>query len=261
MRELVLPSSRIECFLLVDGRGVSRLDLLFEDVDSKELAAAGVSAAAAHDLPYNCLLIRAPDALVLVDTGIGAVQHPFGGSGGRLQRELDEAGVAAGDVDLVVVSHGHLDHIGGLTRDGVPAFPHATYLIAEDEWVFWTAPSVLDGLSDLAAAVAGEHLPPLEEAGVVERFSGEVEIARGVRIVPAPGHTTAHVAIEVGETGGLLFAVDALLHPLQVERPGWGRGLDHDPDVAVATRRSLLGRAAERGHMIAAAHWDVTVGP
>lgn len=69
----------------------------------------------------------------------------------------------------------------------------------------------------------------------------------GVRLLPAPGHSPAHVAVEIGDHGGLLFAVDALLHPLQVEHPEWGRGLDHDPELAIESRRSLLARAAGRG--------------
>src|SRR5215212_6393708 len=115
------------------------------------------------------------------------------------------------------------------------------------------------GLSPFAAGPAREQLPPLE--GVLEQISEEVEVTDGVRLVPAPGHTRAHLAVEVGESGGLLFAVDALLHPLQVRRPDWGHGLDHDAAAAVATRRALLARAAERGHVIAASHWDDVVAP
>lgn len=261
MKPLALPSCRIECVLLSDGRGGLPLDVLFEDVDPAEFAAVAGPAADVPDGPYQCLLVRAPGALVLVDTGLGAAAHPFGGSGGELWSELETAGAAADDVDVVVVSHGHLDHIGGLTRGGEPAFSRARYVISDGEWSYWTSPSVLDGLSELVASPPREQLPPLEVAGVLERISGEVEIVENVRIVPAPGHSPAHVAVEVGESGGLLYAVDALLHPLQAERPDWGRGLDHDPDLAVETRRSLLARAEDRGHVVTASHWDVTVGP
>jgi len=99
----------------------------------------------------------------------------------------------------------------------------------------------------------------LPAAGVLEKFSGELEIAVDVRLVPAPGHTPAHAAVEVGASGGLVFAVDAFLHPLQVEHPSWGRGMDLDPDEAAATRNTLLERAARRGHLIGASHWDVVV--
>jgi glyoxylase-like metal-dependent hydrolase (beta-lactamase superfamily II) len=252
-----LPSSRIECWILSDGRGPSIAEALFEDVDRNELRDAIGTEPQAPDGPYNCLLVRASDALVLVDTGLGSVQHPLGGEGGQLWAELAGVGVALDDVDVVVISHGHLDHIGGLVREGKPCFPGARYLISDGEWRFWTSPSILNGLSELVAKPPREQLPPLEAAGVLETFTGEKEIAADVRLLPAPGHTPAHVAVEVGGSGGLLYVVDAFLHPLQLGHPAWGRGMDLDVDAAVASRNALLERASERGHLIAASHWDV----
>lgn len=118
---------------------------------------------------------------------------------------------------------------------------------------------MLDGLSELVATPPREQLAALKAAGVLETSSGETEIAADVRLIPAPGHTPAHVAVEVGVSGGLVYAVDAFLHPLQVEHPAWGRGMDLDAEVAIATRHSLLERAAERGHVIGASHGDVVV--
>lgn len=258
MRPTTLTADGIECTVLSDGRGGIPATL-FDDVPAGELEAALGSTPQPRDAPYGCLLVRAKDATVLVDTGLGSAQHPLGGSGGELESELARAGVVPAAVDIVVISHGHLDHIGGLARDGRPAFPRARYVIAAGEWRHWTSTDVLDGLSELVATPAREQLPPLGEAGVVEQVSGEVEIAEGVRLVPAPGHTAAHLAVEVGAADGLLYAADALLHPLHVDHPDWGRGADADPDRAVATRRMLLERASARGHALAASHWDTIV--
>jgi glyoxylase-like metal-dependent hydrolase (beta-lactamase superfamily II) len=249
-----------ECWLLSDGHGPSIVDFVFDDVDPGELERAMDSMSRAPDGPYNCLLVRAPDALVLVDTGLGTAEHPLGGEGGQLWAELQRVGFTPADVDLVVISHGHLDHIGGLIRNGKPSFPRARYLMSAGEWEFWTSPSALDGLSELVATPPRVQLPPLQAAGVLERFSDEIEIAADVRLVPAPGHTPAHVAVEVGGSGGLLYTVDAFLHPLQVAHPEWGRGMDLDADAAAATRHSLLERATERGHVIGASHWETVVG-
>jgi glyoxylase-like metal-dependent hydrolase (beta-lactamase superfamily II) len=255
---MTLTADGIECSVLHDGRG-GIPSTLFDDVPAEKLEAALGSTPLPTDAPYGCLLVRAKDATVLVDTGLGSAEHPFGGLGGDLRAELERAGVSPAAVDIVVISHGHVDHIGGLTHEGRPAFPRARYVIAAGEWRHWTSPEVLDGLPDLVATPAREQLPPLAEAGVVEQVSGEVEIAEGVRLVPAPGHTAAHLAVEVGASDGLLYAVDALLHPLHVDHPDWGRGADADPDQAVSTRRTLLERASERGHALAASHWETIV--
>jgi len=255
---MTLTADGIECTILSDGRG-GIPPTLFDDVPVGELEAALGSEPLPRDAPYGCLLVRAKDATVLVDTGLGSAQHPFGGSGGGLSDELERAGVSPTTVDVVVISHGHLDHIGGLTQDGRPAFPRARYVIASGEWQHWTSPEVLDDLPDLVAAPARDQLPPLAEAGVVEQVSGEVEIVEGVRLIPTPGHTSAHLAVEVGEADGLVYAADALLHPLHVDHPDWCRGADADAEQAVDTRRSLLERAAARGHAIAASHWDTIV--
>ena len=77
MRLIALPSCRTPCVLLSDGRGGLPVEAVFEDVSADELAAALAGAPVAPDVPYGCLLVRAPDALVLVDTGLGAAEHPF----------------------------------------------------------------------------------------------------------------------------------------------------------------------------------------
>ena len=256
MQRLDLPECSFECALLSDGRGVLPLEVVFDEREPDERAAVLGAAEGGQAGPYNSLLVRAPDTLLLVDTGLGDITHPWGGRGGELWAELDRAGVAPDDVNVVVISHGHLDHIAGLSRDGKPSFPQARYVIAEEEWAYWTDESVLAEKSETVATLAREQLPPLETAGVLDKVRGETEVADGVRVVPAPGHTAGHLAVEVGDSGGLLFVVDAFVHTLQLERPDWGHGLDIDPETAIASRRQLLARARDRGHVIAASHWD-----
>jgi glyoxylase-like metal-dependent hydrolase (beta-lactamase superfamily II) len=253
MTSRMLSFGDVEVAVLEDGRGGLPREVLFSDVPTGELNAT-LGDAYPADLPYNCLLVRSRTQTVLVDTGLGEASHPFGGAGGRLWAELAAVRQRPEDVDVVVISHGHLDHIGGLVQDGEPAFPQARYLMSEADWTLWTSEETLAQMPEAVAAPAREQLPPLEAAGVLERTDGEGEVAPGVRVLPAPGHTPGHLAVEV--QGALLFAVDAVLHPLQVERPELGCGTDADAATAIMTRRSLLARASDRGLLVGASHID-----
>lgn len=243
----------VEINVLEDGRGRLPREVLFSDVPAGELEPA-LGADYPADFPYNCLLVRRRESSVLVDTGLGAARHPLGGEGGHLWDELAAVGHPPEHVNVVVISHGHPDHIGGLVQDGTPAFPRARYVVSSADWRLWTSEDSLERMPAPVAAAARAQLPPLEVAGVLLQVDGEQEVAPGVRVLPAPGHTPGHLAVEV--EGALLYAVDALLHPLQVERPDVGRGTDADPERAIATRHTLLERASEGGLVVGAAHVD-----
>jgi glyoxylase-like metal-dependent hydrolase (beta-lactamase superfamily II) len=240
-----------ETTLLSDGRGKLPSGYVFDEVEPAEVEAL-LEEPYPSDAPYQCLLVRSAAAVVLVDTGLGAVEHPFGGSGGALTAELERLGLTPDAIDVVVITHGHLDHIGGNVRAGSPAFARARYVMSRADWEFWTSEEELAEVSSVGADAAREQLPPLAAAGVLELVDDEEEVVAGVRLVPAPGHTRGHLAVEV--TGELLYLTDALLHPLQGARPEWGHGLDEDPATATATLRAMLERAARSNLPVAASH-------
>ena len=120
------------------------------------------------------------------------------------------------------------------------------------DWEYWTSEDVLGAVSAIGAAVAREQLPPLAAAGVLDLVEREEEVSPGILVVPAPGHTPGHLAVEV--VGERLYLTDALLHPLQGSRPEWGHGLDDDREAAAATLRALLGRAASNDLPVACSH-------
>ncbi len=205
--------------------------------------------------PYTCLLIQTGRQVLLVDTGGGDSIPTSGAVGARLEME----GIRPRDVDTVVLSHVHPDHIGGcVDAFGRPAFRNARYVIAESEWEFWTGARI-----DLRRVRVPEELKKQMEATArrclgalrfqVEPIDGEMEIAPGVRTIPAAGHTPGHLAILLSSGGQHLLNIgDAAVHPLHLEHPGWENGFDFAGAAALATRRALLERAiSERMHVMA----------
>jgi len=205
--------------------------------------------------PYTCLLIETGRHVVLVDTGAGV----YSPTTGAILARLEIAGVRARNVDTVVLTHAHPDHIGGaIDACGRPTFPNASYLISEPEWEFWTAARadlrglrVPDEMRQSIQSVARRCLGPLRHQ--IEPVARETEVVPGVYAIPAPGHTPGHLAVLLSSDGHhLLNLGDAAVHPLHLERPDWENGFDLTGDRAVATRRGLMERAvAENMHVMA----------
>jgi glyoxylase-like metal-dependent hydrolase (beta-lactamase superfamily II) len=171
-----------------------------------------------------------------------------------LIENLAAAGVASGEIDLVINTHLHFDHCGGNTRlvDGrfAPTFPRAGYIIQAGEWEAAMHPNERTRGTYLA-----ENLGPLDEAKQLELVRGEAELARGVRVVPAPGHTEDHCAVELESEGEIAVYVGELAqHPVMLERLAWISAFDVLPLVSLETKRLMLDRAAEKRALLISVH-------
>lgn len=213
----------------------------------------------AYVSPYPSLVIETGDHTVLVDTGAGDLAPTTG----NLRTNLREADISPRDIDTVVLTHGHPDHIGGsVDDDGRPAFPNARYVIPDTEWEFWTSEPDLSGLqvSDdiktLLLGVPQETLPPVEDQLELIDADTETEIVPGIRTLPAPGHTPGHVAVSVvsGEDQ-FLHIVDTVLHPIHLTYPEWHAALDYNPDQVIETRKRLLEVAETEALSVLAYHF------
>jgi glyoxylase-like metal-dependent hydrolase (beta-lactamase superfamily II) len=207
----------------------------------------------------NSLLVRSVGKTILLETGVGTKPTRAPGAmdieqTGRLFESLSKAGVRPDEIDVVVNTHLHFDHCGGNTQivDGKPAsaFPRARYFIQKVEWESATHPNERTRGTYLA-----ENFEPLEDAGQVELMSGEADIAEGVRVVPAPGHTEAHCVIEL-ESGGqfALYVGEISQHPVMLERLAWISAFDVLPLVSLATKRRMMDWAAEKRALIVSVH-------
>ena len=212
-------------------------------------------------LPVACngVLIRSAGRLVLVDAGYGRLAESES-TGGGLQDSLRRLGVEPTAIDDVVISHAHADHIGGLTEPGadgrqVPIYTAARHWFWRDEWSYWTSERTLASMPTFLADPARETLPPLADRGLVELATAEREVAPGVRIVPAPGHTPGHVIVAIesaGETAA--YVGDTIFHAVNVLAPDRGCVFDVDSTTAAVTRRRILDAASRDGSLILAAH-------
>jgi glyoxylase-like metal-dependent hydrolase (beta-lactamase superfamily II) len=213
-------------------------------------------------IPYTALLVETARERILLDTGAG----PLGPDTGRHPSLLESLGIAAESIGAVILTHGHPDHIGGVTdASGRPRFPNARHVMGAAEWRFWTDETTLEkcarnelyGLGRFDRHIgewARRCLPPL--ASRLELAESEVEISPGVRVAPTPGHTPGHLAVIVASGGEqCLFVGDAFVLPLQAERPEWNLPFDLWPDQTIATRRALFDRAASEEMLVFAYHF------
>lgn len=252
----------IEVELVSDGEFHYPVEDSFLGASAEELRTAlsgQLDEAGLYISPYTCSLVRAAGKLALIDGGLGEHAADYGDTAGKLRESLERRGVTPADVHIVVITHAHSDHIGGLTASsgGVrkPVFGRVPHFISKVEWDFWTSEENLAPLPVELSGAPRVHFPALAEAGVVETIEGEAEILPGVSMGPAPGHTVGHVVVSL-EAGSdrAFYLADTVTHQLTYRRPEVTTAYEQDRPAAIETRRRLLGRAADEKRLVAAFH-------
>ncbi len=236
-------------------------ETLFANVPHDQLAAALVKYNTVLDewgtwiSPLPCLVIWAGGRIVLVDTGLG--QQDFAPDGGKLLANLALVGIRPQDVYAIILTHAHVDHIGGNTAaHGQAAFPNARYFMRREEWEFWTAPETLANPEHSWMGEFVDHymLPITDRFTLLEQ---DTEIVPGIRTLFAPGHTPGHTAVEISSGGEKLICLgDAIAHPVHCAQPGWNMSPDCDWEQNVQTRKLLLEQAANEHARVFAFHMD-----
>jgi glyoxylase-like metal-dependent hydrolase (beta-lactamase superfamily II) len=192
---------------------------------------------------YGSVALRSEGKLIVVDTGAGPPE-------GRLLGELVAKGVDRDEVDLVILTHLHGDHIGGNLIDGRPVFPNARYLVSRADWNYWTAPDVLDGNSAVQ-----EQATPLEGLNVLELIEGEFAVTGELTTLPTPGHTPGHISLVIQSAGERGFILGDVAHsPAQAEYTDWSPAFDIDSETSPVTRRVIFDRLEAEGSLISAGH-------
>ena len=209
-----------------------------------ELATANFLPAEKMEIGFTVTLVNTGSELILFDSGNGGDtgRRP---SAGRLLERLAEAGVSADQIDKVVMTHFHGDHIGGLTEGGAPTFPNAEILVPAAEYNFWANEDLLfdEKMQSRAQLVQDKVVPFAEGARMLK--PGEAVVS-GIETVAAHGHTPGHTCYHLESNGARLVLIgDACNHyVVSLQRPDWHVRFDMDKEAAAATRRSLLGMIA-----------------
>ncbi|MGE0211397.1 MAG: MBL fold metallo-hydrolase [Parvibaculaceae bacterium] len=200
---------------------------------------------------FSPVVVNTGSKLVVFDTGNGAGGRP---DVGRFAAALKEAGYAPDQVDIVILTHFHPDHIGGLMEEGKPLFANAEYGANETEFSFWTDAARMSGPTERVAKVVEANVKPLAEKMTMLKDGAEVQ--PGIRAMVAPGHTPGHTAFLIESDGSrLLIGGDFCNHfVLSMQRPDWHVSFDMDKDQAAATRRKLLDMLATDRLMFTSYH-------
>ena len=207
--------------------------------------------------PYSSLAINTGQQIVLVDTGAGSLAPTTG----KLMSNLQAEKISPEQIETVILTHGHPDHIGGnITEVGKPAFPNARYVIWKDEWYFWTSEPNLstlnadEHLKQIIVEFARKNLPPIESQ--LDLIEHEREIMPGIRVVATPGHTPGHMAVEISSGKEKLLCIsDTPIHPINLEQPDWYAAVDLNPEQIETTKRALFDRAATEKALVYAFHF------
>jgi glyoxylase-like metal-dependent hydrolase (beta-lactamase superfamily II) len=186
-------------------------------------------------------LVRHPGGLLLLDTGLGAtsVTRAWFPRPGMLLDALAAEGVTSSDVDTVVISHVHDDHIGGLvTTDGDPVFTNARHVLQSAELRTARADAAE---SEEDAEIWNVLLRPVEEAGSLVEIEGDERLSDELELHHLPGHTPGHQVLRIASAGDrAILCADTWNHPAQFPNPDWPSGPDRDHEGAAAARRALL---------------------
>ena len=205
--------------------------------------------------PFTCFVVRSGGTTVLIDTGLGPIDL-YGFRGGQLLNELSAAGVRPEDIDVVFVTHLHVDHCGTVALPEGEAlkltFPRATYRWTADEHAYWSGEA------------AGQPGPQAQQTrkilkavgGRFQPADGGDVLAPGINVMATPGHTPGHASVVLSSGSERAFILgDAISCPVQLEEPEWSGLGDIDPKLARRTQEALLREAEGSQALLTAAHF------
>ena len=257
MDHMIFPSQQIGEFSITavsDGYLSASLDLLSNigSMDASKLQQdAGVSDPSS--IHINCYLVRGRGRTILIDAGAGGFKQ----WGGKLKVNLALAGVQASDIDTILLTHAHPDHVGGLLdASGEAAFPDAQLVVHQHEVAFWEDDGNLSRASERARGNFLFARKVFDKYREKMRLFTESEVLPGISAMPLPGHTAGHSGYRIESAGRSLLIWGDIVHfpQIQIARPEVSIAFDQDPLLSAATRSTLLDVVSADNILVAGMH-------
>ena len=218
-------------------------------------------------LAVRSWLLRDASRTILIDTCVGNDKYRSSRPEWHQRNDrswlkaLEAAGVGPQDVDIVLCTHLHADHVGWNTRleNGrwVPTFPNARYITSEIEYHHWQ--EMLNGAQDPLTVGHGclqDSVLPVVDAGQMDLVHDGRELSHGLTLDLSAGHTPGHLSLDVRRKGNRgIFCGDVLHSPIQIIEPDWSSAFCTDPGLARSTRRTLMENIADTDSLLVPAHF------
>ncbi|WP_236691991.1 MBL fold metallo-hydrolase [Amantichitinum ursilacus] len=247
-----------EITALSDGTHAFPIDSALQNTSASEVARDLAQAELTQPVQgsINAFLINTGSKLILIDTGAGAL---YGPCCGRLLAHLRAAGYQPAQVDEILLTHLHKDHVGGVLAQGVAAFPNAILRVAAPEAAYWldvshkaSAPDFLGSFFDSAIAAVA----PYRAAGHYQPINANGPLEPGISVQLEPGHTPGHATYRIESRGKVLLVWGDIIHvaAIQLQNPQVSVEYDNDAVAARAARVRLLQQSASQHVLVAAAH-------
>ena len=201
----------------------------------------------------NCLFVDSGDHKILIETGSGEGFQP---TAGRLLHNLEAAGISCSDIDIIIFSHCHIDHVSGTCdSQGKPIFPNARYITTKSEWTYLEMEPGTNEMQNFFFDYARKNLLPL--ADLFDLAEDNTEVLPGIKFISAPGHTTGNSMVEITSGENRLLCIGDIVHSqLEFVEPEHASLFDVAPEQALDTRARILSDAARSGVLVFACHFQ-----
>lgn len=208
-------------------------------------------------------LIKSESKNILVDMCNGNGKNrptcpDWGNLNTNFLERLNKLGIDESDINIVVSTHLHFDHVGWNTKlengNFIPTFPNAAYLFVGEEYKYWQSKPEKEVDDDKFAF--DDSVLPIVNANLAQFITPNYSLDKNINLLPTPGHTPGHVSIVINSRGKrAIISGDFIHHPCQFAYPEWGMGADALPEKAIKTRKKMLGELAESGALFIGTHF------